>query len=280
MRGQHSKGDHRFVTSRARWALLTAVAASASGGSTAWGIVNRFDYYTGTGEQDWFNPAGWSDGTPAAEDNARVISSGTLDLSGSAAVSSLVFGYGPNVTPTLNLNAGGSLTSAGDVIFAGDGSVANGTGVSATLNQNGGNIVIPANHILWMGDGGSTTWNMSAGTVTVGYPARSSLTNLGIAIGTGVSDGVTTLTPTSTLNLSGGTINSDAVFELARNGATGVLNMTGGTINAGDEIWIGQPGTTGGQATITQSGGTIVVHSELNRGTAVVLYLPRVPSPL
>jgi fibronectin-binding autotransporter adhesin len=244
-----------FQPSRSRRILMTAVAAvplAASG--IAWGIPNRYDYYTGTGTQDFSLATGWSDGAPSSEDAARVASSGTLNVTTPSVVNSLTFGYGDNFTPTLNISAGGSLTSGNDIIFGGTGAAAGSNGVLATLNQNGGSLLIPSNHILWMGFGGSAVYNMSGGTTTVGYPGFSSLGNLGVSIGTGAG---TVGTPTGTLNMTAGTINSDAVFEIARNGSNGVLNLSGGVINVGTEVWIGQPGSTGGLATITQTAGTI-----------------------
>jgi autotransporter-associated beta strand protein len=233
---------------------VLAVAGTSLSGGVAWGLPNQFNYFTGAGQQNWLSPANWSQGAPGAEDHVRIVSSGTLDINApGAATLSLAVGYGDNLTPTVNLLPGGSLVSGNDVVFGGTGAVAGSNNVLATLNQTGGNLLIPANRILWMGLGGSAVWNMSGGTTTVGYPGFSSLTNLGISIGTGVG----ALPSTATLNMTGGTINSDAVFEVARGNATGNLNMSGGTINVGTEVWIGQFGSGGGLATINHSGGTI-----------------------
>src|SRR5690349_8054080 len=137
MRSKHTHRDRGSRASVARQVLIAAVAGvPLAAGGAARAVVNHYDYYTGTGEQSWFLPTGWTEGVPGAEDAVRVASSGTLDInSGAAAVNSLTFGYGDNLTPTLNLSAGGSLTSFNDISFGGTGAAAGSNNVLATLNQ-------------------------------------------------------------------------------------------------------------------------------------------------
>jgi autotransporter-associated beta strand protein len=243
-----------------RQVLLTAVLAVpivAAAAGSAYGVPNKFNYHTGSGTQSWFDPAGWSEGTPTAEDQVRVSSNATLEIDAAGAIANnITFGYGNNLTPTLNVKPGGTLFSANDIIFGGSGVAATSANVLATLNQTGGDILIPANRIFWLGFGGNAVHNMSGGTLTVGRPAFSSNTNLGYAVGTGVAG---LPTNTSTLNMSAGTMNIDAVFEVARGGASGVMNLTGGTLNVGSDFQIGQGFglNLAGQGTVTHSGGTI-----------------------
>jgi fibronectin-binding autotransporter adhesin len=230
------------------------IIAAATG--TAYGVPNKFNWHTGSGTQNWLDAAGWSDGAPTAEDQARVSSSATFNLDAPSFVNSLTFGYGNNLTPTLNLKPGGSLVSANDIIIGGTGGADTSANILATLNQTGGDILIPANRIFWLGVGGNAVHNMSGGTLTVGRTAFSSNGNLGYGLGTGVAG---LATNTSTLNMSAGTMNIDAVFEVARAGANGVMNFTGGTINVGSDFQIGQSFglNLAGQGTVTHSGGTL-----------------------
>jgi autotransporter-associated beta strand protein len=221
-----------------------------AGATPALALPLVWDNYTGTGVGNWFDPANWSAGVPTLADEVRFHSNGTANIaSGNATANRLTIGAGAGTGGTINLS-GGSLTSIYDI------KVGSGAGSAGTFNQTGGNISIPWVYGLYVGAGGGTgTYSLSAGSTTLGSPFVSGTGFADVIFGEG-SGG------TANVNISGGTLSSHGVTQMGRGvGSSGTLTMTGGAFNMGHVFW-GGFGSTGGQVTIGQSGGTITTGTD------------------
>lgn len=230
-----------------RHVLYIAAAAALATASQTMAYSGYFNSFINPGTGNWSNPANWSYGyVPGQSDEVYFNSNGTLNVDGNYGANEGIFvGTGSGQGGTIDLSAGGSLTTTGDIRLA------NAAGANGTLNQTGGSIQILNQYGLWVGNAGTGTLNMSGGTATFGQPVIQGTGSAIFIIGAGTGNG------TGTVNLSGGTIISYQIAQMGRGtGSTGTLNMTAGALDIAHDFW-GGFGTTGGQDTINQSGGTI-----------------------
>ena len=174
------------------------------------------------------------------------VDSGTLIASGtSAGAGAITVGSVTTAPAVLNVVSGGTLT--GSTLSVG--TVANSTGA---VNLTGGNLLLAAQEtqdgIAFGGaEGAYGALHMSSGVFTQSRlmfgGIGTATTNGGIGVGL----------------VSGGTINSNGWFILARAGAsTGILTVTGGTINhanASQTLSLGLSGS--GRAELNVAGGLI-----------------------
>ncbi len=257
MRRQCTRRVSRRDGVRSGSLAVAVITTLAGAGIVTASTPNRYDNYIGTGIGNWFDAANWDAGVPLSSDNARIIGSPTVNINGDAVGGLIAFGS-DNQNPFINLGTGASLTSFGGITFGGNGGNVGGTNVT-TFTQTGGAVTVEGPGLadtIIIGNGGNAVYNMSGGTMRISGPDWVNPGFLGLTVGGSI--GGTSLA-SGTLNLSGGTIYTDQLFQVARGGANGTVNMTGGTINAGINVWMGSFGTTGGKATINQSGGTLNV---------------------
>lgn len=222
-----------------------AVAVTLAAAGQAGALPYSWDSYTNPGTGNWFDAGNWSTGAvPTRADEARVFTgTPTINIAGDANANRLTIGNGAGTGGTVNLT-GGSLTSMFDI------KVGEGAGANATFNQSGGAVAIPWVYGLWVGNNGTGTYNLSSGTATFGTPWIHGNSFADLIIGGGA-------TGKGTLNIDGGTMTGYGIVQMGRGtGSTGTLNMTAGALNIAHDFW-GGFGTTGGQVTINQSGGTI-----------------------
>ncbi|CAN5285885.1 hypothetical protein BH11PLA2_BH11PLA2_10360 [soil metagenome] len=178
---------------------------------------------------------------------ATTVSGGTLVAAGgSTSTGAIVVGNTAATNAVLNIPTGGTLTG-GTSLTAGtvDGSF-------GAVNITGGALTTTADSdssAFGGSNGGYGALTMSSGTMT---QPRFMFGGIGASTTTG-GIGVGLIT--------GGTVNSNNWFILARNGAsTGILTITGGTINhagAANTISIGLSGTAAARAELNVAGGTI-----------------------
>ncbi len=243
------------VKTRRRQALLLALVAGAgsvglqssqSQAATWDGSVNDFGATTTTSFPHWnAYPGGANNNVEAGVVTISTASSTAQagQVAGQVVVNDILAG----TTGTGNgtwVQTGNTVTANGWMRF---GTVAGGTGTynqsAGVLNFNGnGNIGEVATGIVNLS--GTAVWNM-----------RSS-GNSPVAIG-GSGSGGGQSTSRGTMNMSGGTINTNASEFWIGNGNTGtvgVVNMSGGTLNANNWLSVGRAGGTG---TLNFSGGVI-----------------------
>ncbi len=211
--------------------------------------------------------------------------SGSLSITGSSSVMITT-----NNSPSLNLGVNGGTANVllGDnaslinTSTSGNPQFAIGNGGVATLTQSGNTTLTTAGGELWVGQGigGVGTFNLSGGTVNVGFwtdfgrGGGSAVVNMsgGVINKTGggnfnVADdaGVASLT-TGTLNQSGGTITDNNEMWVGQDtNGNGVYNMAGGQLNVGSWLAVGR---SGGIGVVTMTGGTI---NKVGSGTNIIV---------
>lgn len=167
---------------------------------------------------------------------------------------SLFIGFSTGSTGTYNLT-GGTLTSTSV-----DGSNVEIVGQfgTGTFNQYGGtNTIVNSGLRIGRNAGSSGTYNLYAGTLSVGGNMRVGSSGSGV------------------FNQSGGTANiANTVFVADQTGATGIINLTGGTLTSGGGVIGNAIGSTGA-VTVTGPGSwTITTDTfeigELGQGTLTI----------
>jgi len=181
------------------------------------------------------------------------VKTSRLDMSGGYIDVGDIFGIavGSGCVSTMNLTAGTVDVKAGRLHV--------GYGGSGTLNQTGGLINVAA--LNWSthgdGDGASCVYNLSGGTYLAGAQ-----TTFGERGGQ------------ATLNMTGGYLRSDTIFNAGANGATGVINISGGTFvhqpsDSSYWVWLGRAmsgGPDGGYGHMRITGSAVVEMRHLRLG--------------
>lgn len=167
-----------------------------------------------------------------------------------------------NVTATYNLantaSTGGTYTGfgrgSGSLNVAGNWLVALDSGTTSNVNINTtGTVSVGGGVFLGSTGATNTNFNLDSGAVSVSGEFQVGGTFYGQGAGTNV------------LNMSGGSISAD-VFTIARgsnNAAvmTSTVNLTGGSINAGRYFTLGFAGSATNTATVNNNGGTVNVNT-------------------
>jgi autotransporter-associated beta strand protein/T5SS/PEP-CTERM-associated repeat protein len=255
------------------FATLLSLAIAPASAQTVWQNVN----------QDWADSANWNNGVPDLNTENPIgfqvnnITGGnfpiieTNDYFFSAPDSNFFavsfIGAGTSTTARLDIRSGGLFRDTAEGGYGNLGVAANGIGPVLNIANT---AVTGQSNVSTFGQGsGSLTvrefligaFAGSSGTVNVNTTGSVRATQ-SIFVG---SDG------TGTLNLSGGSINTDNFaggLIIGRNAsATGTVNMDGGTIGTGsidDQrfIRVGRSGT----GTLNQSGGTINLANNMDIG--------------
>ncbi|NOY42368.1 MAG: right-handed parallel beta-helix repeat-containing protein [Planctomycetes bacterium] len=230
-----------FVT-RPRVAAATLVLALLVSASANAQDLTTFNNNGGDGL--WGNPANWSTGVPdAAADKAFIGASGVNALiDGSTPAGNLSF-------DALWVGLSGFGDGEGQVLMSG-----------GTLNLNNGQST---NSLNIGEDGNDSTFALTGGTVNVGF-------------NTTIARNVSSATPTGTLDVSGGTLNTFALHipsNAAGSGANGFVSLTGGEINVsgfgGQFSMRGNSGTVGN----LEIGGTGVLNLAGNQSAKITDYL-------
>ncbi len=234
-------------------ALLAAVCASSVYADTNW---------TGAVDQDWNNPANWSNGIPVddgVQGNAFINDAGVgvfpiISAPGTySADVDLWIGHGGG-TGRLDQRTG--LLSTGDPgwMFLGQGGAsANGTYNLADTSGAGGTFTGFA-----QGDGSLNVGGASqAGVWHIGIDGATALVNInteGTVAAGEINTGNTGAGGITTFNIDNGTINvgqfrigSD--FWGSNVASDNDFNMSGGQVNATGEVWIGGIGVSNSQMT-------------------------------
>ncbi|RYD24129.1 MAG: hypothetical protein EOP88_01385 [Verrucomicrobiaceae bacterium] len=190
------------------------------------------------GNQDWSNPANWSDGVPLDASN-----------NGSTFVNTAVGNF--------PIYSSGTTQTDWDVF------VGNGAGTSGRLDQTAGTLSVGNNNWLFVGaSGGNGTYNLSgdanmnAGGVNVG------------AWGSAGATGVLNMNSSGTINATAGQRGGfvgDASVLVGENGSAGTLNIQKGTVNAlvAAQFGVGGAGSVGN---LEVSGGAFNITGTLSMG--------------
>ena len=201
-----------------------------------------------------------------------IVSSGTLSVTGSLGATQLFAGYNSGDNGTLTINT--SATVALPILVAGQSA-----GAVGTVNMNGGTLNFSS--FFDIGNSGTTltsTYNQTAGAVTVSgltYIGNGGQANFTISGGTFTATGgakfnvAASGSPTSSLNLNGGTF---TVGAIQTGGGTSNLNFGGGTLAASANSGSFLAGLTAakvnaGGGTIDNGGHVITITQPLVHGT-------------
>lgn len=159
---------------------------------------------------------------------------------------------GSGSTGTLNASGTATINIAGDAFVGFNTSSVGNLTVSDSATVN----VYAQIFTNLLGSNGVANITVSGGTLNTGVGATADNGNQNFLLGTTPS--------TTTLTLSGGTINTDYMFNGFNAGGTTTVNQTGGTVN-GLGIIVGERG----DATYNQSAGAIVANSNPSNSTGI-----------
>ena len=237
---------------KARTYLAFTVAALLMVNSGAWAVPV---YWTGAVDNAWDNSGNWSGGVPTGN-SVYINASPVVDLSTADSIADLQVNHGGSAGTQWNVLPGAALT------VAAWSRVANTS--TFTIEQTGGSVAF--NGGVGMADGGgTTTWNISDGSLSVANSGWNFVVgmrgtgNLNVS-GTGVvnAPGVLYLggaaggtSGTGYVNQTGGTVNTGRI-ALANNAGNGVYNLNGGVLNVTGNISDG-----GGAGQFNIDGGTL-----------------------
>lgn len=170
-------------------------------------------------------------------------------------------GAKPGTGDNAFINGGATVTITTDqgVIDLRAGTIASQNG---TIIQNAGNVTTTGWIRLGLTAGSTGRYDISGGTLNVNANGR---LNIGGANG---GTGILNLSGTGVVNTTtGGTIRIGGGDSPDSSAGTGTLNVTGGTLNSNSEVWVGQ-GAAASSGTLNISAGTVATHNWVAVGRA------------
>ncbi len=212
---------------------ITTIANTFYMGSTS---ANLGTTYTAITNGNWGDNGTWDlPGSPGASDNAIIPSPYNVTVDGATT---------PYQCNNLNINSGGTLTSSANTLAV-NGIITN----AGTVTANGGNITIAGASAAGVANTG--TFNLSAGTVTVGPAGGGNRT-----FTNSTATGNLAVTGTGTLNINGNL--SVATGSFFSQSGTSNINVDG-NVGPTNSVITGTPLVNFASNNLTLTAGTLTV---------------------